>query len=105
MVVGIALAAALLARLEPVEGDQAASPQSGPEIVVTATAPRKCKVELEDRTLSNRQLAANAKAWAQSGIPVRVVSPRGAHYRCLAKVAFSLERHGVRLIQFVERVP
>ena len=96
----IILAAALLG-----DPGESAAGQAEPEIVVTAPAPRKCKFELEDRTLSNRQLAARARAWAASGIPVRVVSPRGAHYSCLAKVAFSLEKHGVRLIQFVERVP
>ena len=97
---GLALAALLVE-----DPGHAAADAAGPEILVTATAPRKCKVELEDRTLSNRQLAANARAWAASGVPVRVVTPRGAHYRCLAKVAFSLEKHGVRLIQFVERAP
>lgn len=102
MHVGLALALLLGDPGQPAP-EQPAPEQAGPEIVVTATTPRKCKVELEDRTLSNRQLEANARAWAASGVPVRVVTPRGAHYRCLAKVAFSLERHGVRLIQFVDR--
>ena len=84
---------------------QAEAPAEPPEIVVTGKARGKCRVELADRTLSTGALAARARGWAASGTPVRVVRPRGADYRCLAKVAFSLNRHGVTLIQFVERGP
>ena len=84
---------------------QTAAPPLPADIVVTATSRRKCKVQLEDRSLSNSQLAQRAKSWAASGTPVRVIAPRGAGYRCLAKVAFSLNQHGVTLIQFVDRAP
>ncbi len=73
------------------------------EIVVTANRKGRCRVQLEDRNLSDKQLAANARSWAATGVPVRVVRPRGAGYDCMARIAFSLGRHGVRLIQFVER--
>lgn len=73
------------------------------EIVVTGTRKGRCEVRLADRTLSTRQLAANARIWAAKGIPVRVVRPRGAGYDCMAKIAWSLGDHGVRLIHFVER--
>lgn len=73
------------------------------EIVVTATRRGRCEVRLDDRTLTSRQLRASAQRWALQGTPLRVVRPRGAHYRCLAKIAFRLNEHGVTLIQFVDR--
>ena len=82
---------------------QAAAATAPPEIVVTARGRRKCKVELEDRALSNGELAKRARGWAASGTAVRVIRPRRADYRCLAKVAFSLNEHGVTLIEFVDR--
>lgn len=84
-------------------------PQAAPsevdaeEIVIVASRPGKCRVQLADRTLSSGQLAAHAARWASEGTPVRVVRPRGADYRCMARIAFRLGDHGVRLIQFVDR--
>lgn len=90
-----------LALLQPVA---AAPPEAeGEEIIVVASRSGKCKVQLADRTLSPRQLAAHAAKWAAEGTPVRVVRPRGANYHCMAKIAFRLGDHGVRLIQFVDR--
>jgi hypothetical protein len=83
---------------------QAAPPAAeDEEIVVVATRPGECRVRLADRTLSNRQLAAHAARWAREGRPLRVVRPRGADYRCMARIAFRLNDFGVRLIHFVER--
>lgn len=70
------------------------------EIVVTAVR-RKCSVRIADRVLSDPEFDAHAKEWA-AGVPVRVVAPSGADYRCLAKIAFRLADHGVRRIDFVE---
>jgi len=75
----------------------------GEEIVIVASRSGKCQVKLADRTLSSRQLAAHAGKWAAEGTPVRVIRPRGANYLCMARIAFRLGDHGVRLIQFVDR--
>jgi hypothetical protein len=91
------IALALVAAMQSAPAD----PQ--PEIVVTANRRGGCRVVLEDRALSQRQLAANAVRWAAEGRPVRVVRPAGAGYACMSKIAFTLGRHGVRLIQFIER--
>ena len=94
--IGIVLFAALASQPQPAVEE----PQ---EIVVTGTRLTGCRVQLADRTLSNRQLAARARQWAVQGKPVRVVHPAGAGYDCLARIAFRLNRYGVRLIQFVDR--
>ena len=73
------------------------------EIVVTGQRSGGCRVRLADRQLSTRELALNARRWAAEGRPVRVVRPRGADYHCLARIAWSLGDHGVRLIHFVDR--
>lgn len=78
------------------------SPESQ-EIVITATRRGGCRVRLADRTLTERELVANARAWAANGTPLRVVRPARSDYHCLAKIAFQLGEHGVRLIQFVDR--
>ena len=58
-------------------------------------------MRLADRTLTERQLEANAKKWAAEKTPLRVVRPRGADYNCLAKIVWSLSKHGVKLFHFV----
>lgn len=73
-----------------------------PEIVIRAVR-GKCRVQLDQRLLSDRELAARSGEWAALGHPVRVVSPDGADYKCLAKIAFTLNKYGVRLIHFVDR--
>lgn len=70
-------------------------------IVVTANRRGGCRVRLADRTLTERQLEANAKKWAAEKTPLRVVRPRGADYNCLAKIVWSLSKHGVKLFHFV----
>lgn len=97
MLVALLFAAALQAAAPPPE----APAEQGDEIVVTAVR-EKCRVMLADRILSDREFSQRAKLWAQ-GRPVRVVSPAGANYKCLAKIAFRLQARGVRLIQFVDR--
>jgi len=94
------IAAILLAAM-PVPAQPAAEePQ---EITVTGTRRGRCRVQLADRTLSGRQLAAHAREWAARGRPVRVVRPAGAGYDCLTRIALRLGEHGVRLIHFVDR--
>lgn len=79
----------------------APTPVEAPEIVVRAVR-QKCRVQLADRLLTNREFAAKARQWAQGEV-VRVVSPRGANYQCLAKIAFKLNDYGVTRIHFVDR--
>jgi hypothetical protein len=82
----------------------AAAAPDGPEIVVRAVR-GKCRIQLDERNLSDREFSARAGEWASLGTPVRVISPRGADYKCLARIAFKLNEKGVRLIHFVDRVP
>ena len=91
-------AALLLAVLQP-----APPAQEEAEIVVTAVRRGECRVTLADRTLSSRELAANATRWAAQGRAVRVVRPAGASYDCMARIARRLNTHGVRLLEFVNR--
>ncbi|WP_375272838.1 hypothetical protein [Sphingomonas sp.] len=49
--------------------------------------------------LSDAEFNRRAAEWA-AGTPVRVVAPRGADYRCLAKIAFRLADRGVKKIIF-----
>jgi Antibiotic biosynthesis monooxygenase len=59
-------------------------PPEEQEIVVVASRRGGCRVRLADRTLSDRELEANAKAWAASRTPLRVIKPAGADYGCMA---------------------
>lgn len=86
---------------------QAAPLSAGPppeppaeDIVVTAERSR-CSVRLADRVLSNPEFNRRAKDWA-AGVPVRVIAPRSADYKCLAKIAFRLANHGVKRMTFVD---
>ena len=97
----IAVALAALVAQPP-----AAAPAPAQEeetIVVTATRSGRCRLSLADRALSERQFEAHAGEWARLGRALRVVHPRNAPYSCLARIAFRLGRHGVRLVHFVER--
>ena len=73
------------------------------EIVVTARR-SKCRVQVADRVLSERELNARADEWAK-GTAVRIVAPERLGYKCLAKIAFRLSDRGVRLIEFVDAPP
>lgn len=96
------LLSAALSQLAAPAAEQAGA---ATEIVVTGTARGRCRVELANRALSRRELAANAEEWAALGTPVRVVAPAGADYKCLAKIAFRLNERGVRFIHFVRPDP
>ncbi|RYE04229.1 MAG: hypothetical protein EOP61_01415 [Sphingomonadales bacterium] len=61
-----------------------------------------CRVRLADRTLTEKELAAKAREWTAKGIALKLVRPRGADYRCMAKIAFQLGEQGLRLFEFVE---
>jgi hypothetical protein len=78
-------------------------PEEVQEIVVTGTRQGKCRVRLADRALAERQFDTAAGEWARLGRAIRVVHPPRTSYSCLARIAFRLERHGIRLIHFVER--
>lgn len=73
---------------------------SAPEIVVTARR-RKCDVSVADHILSDREFAARAPEWA-AGEPLRVVAAQRTDYKCLAKIAFRLNDHGVKRFIFVD---
>lgn len=75
--------------------------QSEPDEIVVTAVKDKCKVRLADRMLSDRDFDQRARLWA-AGRPVRVISPRGAGYKCLAKIAFRLQDKGVTLIEWVD---
>jgi hypothetical protein len=93
-------AALFLAALAPPPAPPAEEVQ---EIVVTGTRPGKCRVRLADRALAERQFDEAAGEWARLGRAIRVVHPSRTSYACLARIAFRLERHGIRLVHFVER--
>lgn len=85
---------------------QAAAPVSASqpeEIVVTGTRAGRCHIKLADRALSEREFETHAGEWARLGLAIRVVHPAGTHYRCLARIAFRLNDHGVRLVHFVDQ--
>ncbi len=92
----------------PAPSPPAADPDEPPavegETVITVTASRRggCRVRLADRTLTDRELKANAAIWAASGTPLKVIRPAGADYGCMAKIAFRLGEHGVRLFHFAD---
>jgi hypothetical protein len=88
----------------PAENPETAAMEEGDAqtIVVTGTRVGGCRVRLADRTLTERQLEANARQWAANGTPLRVVRPARADYHCLARIVWSLSKYGVRLFHFVE---
>lgn len=88
-----ALAAAMLA-------PPAAAEPEGDTIIVRAVR-RRCRMEVANRILSDREFRARAAEWAE-GRPVRVHAPEASGYKCLARIAFRLSERGVRLIHFVD---
>ena len=70
-----------------------------PEIVVRAIK-GKCRVQLAGRMLTPGELASQTGGWV--GKPLRVLAPKGADDRCLAKIAIKLGERGVNLVEFVE---
>jgi hypothetical protein len=86
----------MIAQVQPPE-----AAASAPTIVVTGARPGRCRARLADRSLTDRQLAAHAREWAALGTPVSVVHSPGAHYLCLARIAFRLQDRGVRLTHYV----
>lgn len=69
------------------------------DVVVTARRQR-CDVSIANRVVSDAEFKARATEWA-AGVPVRVVAPASADYKCLAKIAFRLADYGVTRITFV----
>lgn len=80
---------------------QALPTVEGDEIIVRATK-RKCAVEIADHILSDREFKARAAEWA-TGKPLRVIVPPRTDYKCLAKIMFKLNDHGVVRADFVDR--
>ena len=97
------IAAFALALLAQAPAAEAVPDEAEPAIVVTGTRRGRCRVQLAQRSLSDRELGALAREWATLGRPVTVIRPAGADYRCLARIAFRLQDQGVRLIRFVDR--
>jgi len=71
------------------------------EIVVVSSRKRKCRMELAHRVLSDSEFKARAAEWA-AGKPVRVLVPPRTDYKCLAKIMFKLNEHGVRRANFID---
>ncbi len=88
----------------PPDADPDEPPAAEGETVITVTASRRggCRVRLADRTLTDRELRANAAIWAAAGTPLKVIRPAGADYGCMAKIAFRLGEYGVRLFHFAD---
>lgn len=80
---------------------QATTAPAEDEIVVRASR-RKCEMAIADRILSDAEFKARAAEWA-AGKPVRVIVPNGTDYKCLAKIMFRLNDHGVTHAAFVDR--
>ena len=95
MILARLFAAALQQQVPPpppvVEGD---------EIRVRGTR-RKCAIEIAHRTISDAEFKARAAEWA-AGKPVRVIVPAGTDYKCLARIMFRLNDHGVVRADFVD---
>ncbi len=70
------------------------------EIIVVAKS-RTCVVSSAGRTLRNADFKHYAAEWA-AGRPVRIVVPRAARTRCLAKIMFKLHDRGVTQAEFVD---
>lgn len=85
------------AREPPVSVDAA-----GETVTIVAQRRAGCRVRFADRTLNEAQLAAKAREWAAAGTRLRVIRPRGADYRCMAKITWQLGEQGLRLFEFVE---
>lgn len=72
----------------------------GDEIVVRATK-RKCRLAIANRILSDAEFQRRAAEWA-AGRPVRVIVPAATDYKCLAKIMFRLNEHGVKRAAFID---
>jgi hypothetical protein len=91
---------ALLFAVALPQGQSAPPVAEGDEIVVRATR-RKCAIEIAHRTVSDAEFKARAADWA-AGRPVRVIVPAGTGYKCLARIMFRLNDHGVVRAVFVD---
>lgn len=92
----LAFAIALLAA-QPAPARPAPEPAT---IVVTGSKPGKCRMQLADRALSDRQFEAHAGEWARLGLAIRIVHPARVDHLCLARIAFRLHDRGVRVFHF-----
>jgi hypothetical protein len=93
--------ALLLLALTPQQAAPADVVDPADEIVVVSTRKRKCRLEIASRIISDQEFKARAADWA-AGKAVRVIVPPGTDYKCLAKIMFKLNDHGVRRADFVE---
>lgn len=82
-----------------------AAQAEAPEIVVSGVRRGRCRLQLAQRRIGERQLDEHAREWAALGTPVRVRRPAGADYRCLARLVLRLNDNGVRLVHFVDPPP
>lgn len=78
----------------------AAVAEPAPVDVVVTARKRRCDVSIANRVVSDAEFKTRAAEWA-AGVPVRVVAPASADYKCLAKIAFRLADHGVTRITFL----
>jgi biopolymer transport protein ExbD len=81
----------------------AASATDAPQAtdIVIVAKKRKCRVQLGNALLSDRELDAYAAQWMK-GETVKIHVPSNASYECLAKIMFRLNDRGVTRAQFVD---
>jgi hypothetical protein len=69
-------------------------------IVVRGTR-KKCRMEIAKHLIDDAEFKARAAEWA-AGKPVKVLVPPATNYKCLAKIMFKLNDHGVTRAAFVD---
>ena len=87
--------------VSPLSVAAARGPEAAPDEIVVRAIRGKCTIVRAGVSLGDWALDAFAKGWPQER-PLRIISPGGADYRCLAKIAFELQRKGIRHIEFVD---
>ena len=78
-----------------------AEPDEIPREIIVVAKSRKCDLSSAGRTLRNADFKKYAAEWA-AGRPVRIIVPRAARTKCLAKIMFKLHDHGVMQAEFVD---
>jgi hypothetical protein len=101
MPAGIALALLLAISQTAPASTPDTSATTTEDIVVVARRGDSCEVRFADKTMTDAELRAHTRAWAQ-GTPVRVMARSNADLSCLKKIAFKLAAQGVTRMEFVD---
>lgn len=76
-------------------------PPPAPGDIVVVARRGKCEVRVDDKPLSDADIARRAPDWGK-GPAVRVYAPADASLKCLKKITFRLSSQGVGFIEFVD---